>query len=392
VQNDPVISMDVLRSSVNKCTDILNDRSADKSAIANDCSSLDAFEVREHFVRAVVFGPDTEVKSVVIPLCASECQMDIHKLEGNLLSDESACVSSDVVVNGVEIVVEDISRVLFRDGHLSSEIIASSTRIDSSCDLKFPQNLIITGSLSVDASTNVVNVGVPLLGVVVEEHHLLTDKECLERENNSMLFKAKLDGKSFFQYARKIVSATCNYLFQVLDVLHLSVRLSHASGLADDVMGDLNAVYLNNIYKDFVVMIEPEPPPFILKEHAVPEYTAQTKVMKLLRITWFRDYTVDYVKVRDVLLKAVASFNPDYDIPWINRSDCSNIRAEALTIQERTDENGVVSESIINKACKKFSGSTKKWTPSKKEAFGVYFGTKSFKYFLEGSELFQLNG
>ena len=295
VQNDPAISMDVPCLSVNKCTDILNDISADKSAIANDCSSLDAFEVQEHFVRAVVDGPDTEVKSVVIPLCASEDQMDIRNLVGNLLSDESACVSSDVVVSVVELVIKDTStyvpvsdRVLFHDGHLSSEIVGPSTRIgaiiDSSCDLKFPQNLILTGSLFVDASTNVVNVGVPLLSVVVEEHHLLTEKQYLEREQNLVFSNAKLDGKPSFQSARKIFSVTYVYLLQN-SVLHLSVRWSHASGLADDVMSDLNAVYLNNIYKDFVVMIEPEPPPFILNEHVVPDYTAQTNIMRLLRAT-----------------------------------------------------------------------------------------------------------
>ena len=264
------------------------------------------------------------------------------------------------------------------DGHLSSEIVSHthmSAFIDSSCDLKFPQNLILTGSFFVDASTNVVNVGVPLLSVVVEEHHLLTEKY-LEREQNLVFSNAKLDGKPSFQSARKIFSVAYDYLLQLLDVLHLSVRWSHASGLADDVMSDLNAVYLNNIYKDFVVMIEPEPPPLILNEHVVPDYTAQTNIMKLLRATWFSDYTVDFVKVRDALLRAVVLFYPDYNLPWVKRSDCSDIKAGALPMHERT----------------KHSKSTKKWIPSKKEAFGVYFGTKSLEYFLEGSELSQLNG
>ena len=86
MQNDPVISMDDLCSSVNKYAGILNDVSADKSAIANECSSLDAIEVQEYFVRAVD-GPDTEVKYVLIPLCASEDQIGIRKFVGNVVSD-----------------------------------------------------------------------------------------------------------------------------------------------------------------------------------------------------------------------------------------------------------------------------------------------------------------
>jgi hypothetical protein len=338
VQNDPVISMDNLCSTVNKYAGILNDISVDKSAIVNGCSSLNAIEVREHSVQAVVDGPDTEVKSVLIPLCDSEDQTGIRKLVGNVLFGESVCVSSNVVVSGVEMVVEDIStyvlvsehRVFMHDGHLSPNIVGSFTPmsafIDSSCDLKFPQNLIITESLFFVASANVVNAGEPLLDVVMEEHNMLT-KKCLEGENNLVLFNAKPHGKSSFQYARKIFSASYNYLVQVLNVLHLSVRWNadnfrfwgHASELtddADDVMSDSTTIYSNSSYKSFVVMIEPEPPPFILNIHVV--------------------------------------------------SDCT--------------------------AYKKFNGSAKKWIPSKKEAFGIYSSTVSFEYFLEGSELSQLNG
>ena len=280
------------------------------------------------------------------------------------------------------------------DGHLSLEIVGPSTLlsnfIDSSYDLEFPQNLILVESLDVDASANVVSVNVPLLDIAVEEHRMLTDRKCLERENILVLFKAKLDGKSSFQYdARNIFSATHNYLCQVLDVLYLNLRnthkfwfWSHSSGLADDVMSNSTAVYSNSSYKGFVVIIEPEPPPFILNIHVVPDYTAQTNIMELLRTTWFRDYTVEYVKVKEALLKAGALFYSDYDLTWIHGCDCSDIRAGALLKQERTKRTGVVSEAIINKAYKKFSGSVKKWIPSKKEAFGVYFGTKSFGYFL----------
>ena len=102
--------------------------------------------------------------------------------------------------------------------------------------------------------------------------------------------------------------------------------------------------------------------------------------------TWKRDFRADFEKVKRALLKAVSLFYPDYDLPWIVRPDCSDIGAGALLIQERTDENGVVSEEIINSAHKKFSGSARKWPPSKKEAFGVYFGPKSFEYYLRGKE------
>jgi hypothetical protein len=270
--------------------------------------------------------------------------------------------------------------------------------IDPSCDLKFPQNLIITESLVFDASVNVVNVDEPLLDVM-EDHNMLT-KKCLERENNLVLFNAKLDGKSSYQYARKIVSATYNYLFQVLDVLHLSVRWdadkfwfwSHASGLANNVISDSTAVYSNSSYKGFVVMIEPEPPPLILNIHVVSDCTAHTNVVKLLNNAWFRDYMVDYAKVRDALLQDVVFCYPDYDMQWwIKRSYCSDIRAGALKVQKRTKRTGMISEAIINKAYKEFNGSAKKWIPSKKEAFGIYFGTVSFEYFLEGSDS-QLNG
>ena len=102
--------------------------------------------------------------------------------------------------------------------------------------------------------------------------------------------------------------------------------------------------------------------------------------------TWQRDYRADFQKVKETLLKAVALYYPDYDLPWTVRPDCSDVGAGALLIQERTDENGVVSEEIINSAHKKFSGSAKKWAASKKEAFGVYFGPKSFEYYLRGKE------
>ena len=66
-----------------------------------------------------------------------------------------------------------------------------------------------------------------------------------------------------------------------------------------------------------------------------------------------------FVKVKDALLKAVALYYPDYDLPWVVRPDCSDTGAGAFLIQERTDENGVVSEEIINSAYKKFSGSAR---------------------------------
>ena len=82
------------------------------------------------------------------------------------------------------------------------------------------------------------------------------------------------------------------------------------------------------------MIIEPEPPPFILNIHVVPDYTAQTNIMKLLRTTWFRDYTIEYVEVREALLKAGALFYSDYDLTLIHRYDCSEIRAGALKLSQ----------------------------------------------------------
>ena len=45
--------------------------------------------------------------------------------------------------------------------------------------------------------------------------------------------------------------------------------------------------------------------------------------------TWKRDFHADFEKVKRALLKAVALFYPDYDLPWTVRPDCSDIGAGA---------------------------------------------------------------
>ena len=75
--------------------------------------------------------------------------------------------------------------------------------------------------------------------------------------------------------------------------------------------------------------------------------------------------TIEPIFIKSLKL---ALFYPDYDLPWAVRADASDIGVGGILIQERTAENGVVTEEVIKVVHQKFSGSAKCWAVIKKEA------------------------
>ena len=67
---------------------------------------------------------------------------------------------------------------------------------------------------------------------------------------------------------------------------------------------------------------------------------------------------------------------PDYDLPWIIRSDSSDAAVGAVLFQELTDSLGI--HQPIAFALHKYSGAAMNWDTYKKEAYAIYYAIRQF--------------
>ena len=101
--------------------------------------------------------------------------------------------------------------------------------------------------------------------------------------------------------------------------------------------------------------------------------------------TWTVDYYSIFEEVKDALQSATAIYYPNYELDWILRTDASQsgVGAVLLQVVPSSDANSDVFQyQPISFASQKFSPQAVNWSTIEQEAYGIYFGVKSFSYYL----------
>ena len=103
-------------------------------------------------------------------------------------------------------------------------------------------------------------------------------------------------------------------------------------------------------------------------------------------LTWTKDYKALFEVFQTAIQNSATLHFPDYALPWIIRSDASDIAVGAVLFQEFTDTSGVVIHQPIAFVSHKFSGAAVNWDTFKQEAFALYFAISKLSYYLRGKE------
>ena len=98
---------------------------------------------------------------------------------------------------------------------------------------------------------------------------------------------------------------------------------------------------------------------------------------------WTENYFEAFNYVKECLCRSVEKYFPDYALNWILRVDASDTAVGAVLLQIRIINGKEIHQPIGFKS-HKFSGAALNWDAHKKEAYALYFGTKSFAYYLRG--------
>jgi hypothetical protein len=99
--------------------------------------------------------------------------------------------------------------------------------------------------------------------------------------------------------------------------------------------------------------------------------------------TWTVDYNSIFEQVKDSLQDATSLFFPDYNLEWILRTDASQHGVGAVLLQLYTPPDSTeVQYQPIAFASQKFSAQASNWSTIEQEAYGIYFGVKTFAYYL----------
>jgi len=100
--------------------------------------------------------------------------------------------------------------------------------------------------------------------------------------------------------------------------------------------------------------------------------------------TWTLDYRSIFEQVKDALQDATSIFYPNYNLLWLLRTDASQLGVGAVLLQlfETPDAPGEIQYQPLGFASQKFSTQATNWSTIEQEAYGIYFGVKSFAYYL----------
>ena len=102
--------------------------------------------------------------------------------------------------------------------------------------------------------------------------------------------------------------------------------------------------------------------------------------------TWSYDYKSHFEEFKTAITAAAKLYFPDYQLPWVIRTDASEVAVGAVLFQERTLPDGTIRHEPIAFSSKKFSDPATRWDTYKREAYGIYHAIKSFSWYLLGKE------
>ena len=102
--------------------------------------------------------------------------------------------------------------------------------------------------------------------------------------------------------------------------------------------------------------------------------------------SWSKDYKALFDLFKDAIQNSVTLHFPDYELPWIIRSDSSDHAVGAVLFQEYTDFTGNIIHQPISFASHKYSGAAVNWDTFKQEAYALFYAVTQFSYYLRGKE------
>ena len=98
---------------------------------------------------------------------------------------------------------------------------------------------------------------------------------------------------------------------------------------------------------------------------------------------WKLDYIAVFNSVKLALQSASSIFYPNYELKWILRTDASDFGVGAVLLQV-DDSFTPPQHQPIGFVSQKLSAQATRWSTIEKEAYAVYYGVKSFAYYLVG--------
>ena len=118
-------------------------------------------------------------------------------------------------------------------------------------------------------------------------------------------------------------------------------------------------------------------------EWASSLYECTTTSFNWTPSTWVKDYKTIFEIFKSSIQTAVTLHFPDYNLPWVIRSDASDHAVGAVLFQIYSDSNGAVNQPIAF-ASHKFSGAAVYWDTFKQEAYALYYAVVQFNNYLRG--------
>ena len=103
-------------------------------------------------------------------------------------------------------------------------------------------------------------------------------------------------------------------------------------------------------------------------------------------LTWTKDYKGLFETFKLAIQNSATLHFPNYSLPWVIRSDASDIAVGAVLFQEFADAAGAITHQPIAFVSHKFSGAAVNWDTFKQEAFALYFAISKLSYYLRGKE------
>ena len=100
--------------------------------------------------------------------------------------------------------------------------------------------------------------------------------------------------------------------------------------------------------------------------------------------TWSKDYHTLFNLFKTAITNSTTLHFPDYNLPWIVRSDSFDHAVGAVLFQEFTSTSGEVIHQPIAFASHKYSGAAINWDTFKQEAYALYYAVTQFSYYLRG--------
>ena len=100
------------------------------------------------------------------------------------------------------------------------------------------------------------------------------------------------------------------------------------------------------------------------------------------RASWVKDYEAIFMQVKLILQSPSVLHYPDYDLPWLLRTDASDVGCGGCVFMIKQSTDGTQLLLPLCFVSKKFSHAALNWDTIKKEAFSIFYTVLKHEYYL----------